>query len=179
MKPEKLTDESQRKSSSLSPPSCPNCSSQFIKRVRRTTTYEKVVSLFFVYPFRCQLCGHWFKLFQPGTRYFRVDEDQREHQRMAVNIPVELAQNRSRCEAVVIDISIGGCTVRTNDPFALASVVKVELRVPNEAIPLSVDAAIVRNTGNGRVGLEFLQFQRDERQRLRHFVQSLLATRSQ
>jgi PilZ domain len=178
MNPEQRTDESQRKSPALSRPSCPNCSSQFIKRVRRITTYEKVVSLFHVYPFRCQLCGHWFKLFQPGTKYFRVDEDQREHQRMSVNIPVELAQNRNRCEAVVIDLSIGGCTVRTNDPFALASVVKVELRVPNEIVPLSVDAAVVRNTNNGRVGLEFLQVQRDERQRLRHFVKSLLASHS-
>lgn len=135
--------------------------------------------MFYTHPFRCRICGHWFKLFQPGTKYFRVDEDQREHQRIAVNLPVELTHINSRCEAIVADLSLSGCTVRTNDAFALASVVKVDLQLPNEDVPLSVDAAIVRNTGNGRVGLEFLQFQRGERQRLRHFVQHLLSTLSQ
>ena len=177
----KFTGEARghRRSMTPVPPTCPNCASQFIKRGRRTTTYERVVSLFYVYPFRCQLCGHWFKLFQPGISYVRVDEDQREHQRFPVSVPVVLAQNRIHCEATAVDISMGGCTVRTTDPFALGSVAKIQLQIPNEADLLTVDAAIVRNAGQGRVGLQFLQFRRDERQRLRRFVQSLLTARSQ
>lgn len=170
-----LTGEQSATKNFQSDPNCPSCSSQFIKRVRRTAVYQRLVSLFYIYPFSCQLCGHTFSLFQPGVRYVRIDEDHREHQRLRVDLPIALAQDQMNCNGSAIEISMRGCTVETHEPLAIASIVKVGLRIPNEKNILTVEAAIVRNSSHDRLGLEFLRFQGDERQRLRQFVQSLLS----
>ena len=157
-------------------PRCPNCSSPYIKRERRTTIFQRLISLIYVYPFTCQLCTHRFKLFQPGVRYFRVDEDQREYQRIGVDLPVELLALDDACSiGSAIEISMRGCTVRTHDLLALASIMRVRMQIPHENIPLTIEAAIVRNASQDRIGLEFLRFRGDERQRLRQFVQHQLA----
>jgi hypothetical protein len=158
-------------------PSCPHCASPYIKRVRRATTYERLISLLYVYPFSCQLCGHWFKLFRPGVRYVRVDEDQREYQRMRVDLPTTLLEGTLTCDGSAIDVSMRGCTVKTAAPLLLGGIVKARLRLPNDEDPVMVEAAI-RNRSHDRIGLEFLRFRGEDRQRLRHFMQGLLASQS-
>ena len=61
----------------LQPPVvCPRCSSEYVKRVSRVGP-ERLMSLFYIYPFRCQPCGHRFRLLQWGVTYTRIEEDQR------------------------------------------------------------------------------------------------------
>ena len=156
-------------------PSCPQCASPYIRRARRATIYERLISLLYIYPFSCQLCGHWFKLFQPGVRYVRVDEDHREHQRMRVDLPSTLLQGSLNCNGSIIDISMRGCTVKTAGPIPLASIVTLALKLPNETDTVIVEAA-VRNTSPDRSGLEFLRFRGEDRRRLRQFVQGLLTS---
>jgi PilZ domain-containing protein len=132
-----------------------------------------LISLFYVYPFSCQLCGQGFSLFQPGVRYFRVDEDQREYQRIRVDLPIRLLQGTSNSNGAAIDISMRGCTVRNIDPLPLGTVVKISLKLPNVPETVAIEA-IVRNRSDSRIGLEFLRFEGEDRQRLRHFVQGLL-----
>jgi hypothetical protein len=172
-----LTDEPSASKTKASP-NCPNCSSEFVQRVRRTTVYERLVSLFYIYPFNCQLCGQGFSLFQPGVRYVRVDEDQRAYQRIRVDLPIVMTHDEIERDGSAIDISMRGCTVRTDDPLGIGSIIKVALKIPNEKDTLTVEA-IVRNSSADRVGLEFLRFQGRERQRLRQFVQSLLSAKYQ
>jgi PilZ domain-containing protein len=171
-----ITYDESKKPRVVKTSSCPNCSSPYINRLRRATTYQRLISFLYVYPFSCQLCGHSFKLFQPGVRYVRVDEDQREHQRMRVHLQIRLTQGTTTYNGAVIDISMRGCTVKTADHLPLGCIAKVELKVPNDRNGLIVKAAIVRNTSHDRIGLEFLRFEDEERQRLRQFVQSLLAS---
>ena len=52
-------------------PLCPRCSREYVKRVSRVGLGERLISLFYVYPFRCQLCGHRFQLLQWGVEYKR------------------------------------------------------------------------------------------------------------
>jgi predicted RNase H-like nuclease (RuvC/YqgF family) len=52
-------------------PVCPKCSSNYVKRVSRIGS-ERLISLFYIYPFRCQPCGHRFRLFKWGVRYTRT-----------------------------------------------------------------------------------------------------------
>jgi DNA repair exonuclease SbcCD ATPase subunit len=52
-------------------PVCPKCSSDSVKRVSRIGS-ERLISLFYIYPFRCQPCGHRFRLFKWGVRYTRT-----------------------------------------------------------------------------------------------------------
>jgi hypothetical protein len=65
---------------------CPNCSSEYVARVSRAGL-ERLMSLFHIYPFRCQLCWHRFRLFQWGVTYRRIDLDSRAaHQRQLTGV---------------------------------------------------------------------------------------------
>jgi len=46
---------------------CPKCRSDATKRAHRQGLRERLLSLFFVYPYRCRKCGHRFVRFRnPG-----------------------------------------------------------------------------------------------------------------
>jgi chromosome segregation ATPase len=53
-------------------PVCPKCSSDYVKRVSRIGA-EHLISLFYIYPFRCQPCGHRFRLLQWGVTYTKKE----------------------------------------------------------------------------------------------------------
>jgi DNA-binding cell septation regulator SpoVG len=59
---------------------CPKCSSEYVKRASRVGL-ERLMSLFYIYPFRCQPCGHRFRLFQWGVTYTRIELDSRAAQK--------------------------------------------------------------------------------------------------
>lgn len=112
-------------------------------------------------------------MFQPGVRYVRFEEDQREYQRMRVDLPIRLLQGTLNSNGAAIDLSMRGCTVRNAASLPLAAVVKISLKLPNEPDPVTVEA-VVRNSSDNRIGLEFLRFEGEDRQRLRQFIQGLL-----
>jgi chromosome segregation ATPase len=62
---------------------CPKCSSDDVERVSRIGS-ERLISLFYIYPFRCQPCGHRFRLLQWGVTYRKIETPMRwtEAQRM-------------------------------------------------------------------------------------------------
>jgi DNA-directed RNA polymerase subunit RPC12/RpoP len=51
---------------------CPQCSGKLVQRTRRRGLRERLWSLFWIYPFRCQRCGHRFRTQQQGVRYVRT-----------------------------------------------------------------------------------------------------------
>jgi len=55
----------------LRKPSCPQCRRAVVQRTRRRGLSERVCSLFWVYPFQCQRCGHRFRAKQRGVRYVK------------------------------------------------------------------------------------------------------------
>jgi len=56
----------------LRPPPCPQCRRAVVQRTHRRGLFERVGSLFWLYPFRCQRCGHRFRAKQRGVRYVRT-----------------------------------------------------------------------------------------------------------
>ena len=90
---------------------CPNCSKHYVRRVRREGLFERLLSLGYIYPFRCQLCRTRFRARQPGVRYTRVDEDRREYERIPVRFPVTLAIGHASVRATALDISMAGCSL--------------------------------------------------------------------
>lgn len=158
-------------------PICPNCSREFVKRVSREGVKERLFSIFYVYPFRCQLCGHRFRFRQWGVRYVRVEEDRREYYRLSMNFPVSFSGDNLNGKGAVADISIAGCTFRTDTQLALGNIVSMALQISNEPAPVTVEAAVVRNVKGDRIGVEFLRFQQNERERLRHFIRGLVLGR--
>lgn len=67
---------------------CPNCSKEYVARVARVGLVEGLLGLFYIYPFKCQLCGCRFSALQWGVRYLRMEEDRREYERLPSAFPV-------------------------------------------------------------------------------------------
>ena len=153
---------------------CPNCSREYVMRVPRQGFYERLLSIFYVYPFRCQLCSHRFRFFQWGVRYLRVKEDRREYQRLPINFPVSFAAEDIEGAGAVSEVSMKGCTFQANAQPSVGSIVRMSLQISNENHPVDVEAALVRSVRQDHVGVEFLRFQRAERERLQTFIRGLL-----
>jgi hypothetical protein len=54
---------------------------------------------------------------------------------------------------------------------------RLELHVPDDDLPIVVQAAVVRNAASSHSEIEFLRLQHAERERLRVLVKDLLAAR--
>ena len=89
---------------------CPNCARDFVRRCFETESLEKFLSIFYVYPFKCQLCGYRFRFLQWGVRYVRVEEDRREYDRMEMSFPVSFNADAISGQGTLIDVSMGGCS---------------------------------------------------------------------
>jgi DNA-directed RNA polymerase subunit RPC12/RpoP len=155
-------------------PLCPNCSRDYTKRVSRVGFKERLLSIIYVYPFRCQLCGYRFFFMQRGVRYKRVEEDRREYNRMPVSFPVSFAYDGLEGTGHVVDISLNGCTLEAKTIIAEGSIVRMALQMSEELAPINVEAALVRAVNSNRIGIEFLRFQYHDRERLQVFIRRLL-----
>jgi hypothetical protein len=61
--------------------------------------------------------------------------------------------------------------------WALGAIFQLSLGIPDAVSTITIDAARVRNVRLDRVGLEFLKFQKSERERLQNLVRGLLFAR--
>ena len=157
----------------MSLPKCPACYEDYVRRVRRKGLIEHLLSQFYVYPFRCQLCGKRFRARQPGIKYVRIDEDRRAYERIPVTYEAILSVEREHSEGVVKDISLGGCSVDTRTPLSPGTILQLGLLPPGYKGGITIDAAVVRTSRRGSVGLEFIRFKHDQRNRLKDLVRSL------
>ena len=156
---------------------CPKCDREFVKRVSRQNWKERLMSLLYVYPFRCQLCGYRFRFIQWGVRYLRVYEDRREYERLAINFPVSVTGTNVFCEGSIVDISVGGCTVKLDTQLGEGDICRLGINLPNDNVPLKVAAAVIRAVRGDQLGIEFLKFHDHERERLQLFIRGLLIGR--
>jgi hypothetical protein len=162
---------------SMARPLCPRCSKEYIRRVSRVGLDELLLSLFYVYPFKCQLCGHRFKLLQWGVTYTRNEEDRREYDRLSASFPLTFTAETVNGTGLAVDISMGGCTFHTETPLAKGSILRMGLQLSSELTPVVVEAAVIRNVTPGRAGVEFLRIEDGERERLQRFVRGLTLSR--
>ena len=158
-------------------PLCPRCSKEYIKRVSRVGLGERLMSLFYVYPFRCQLCGHRFQLLQWGVKYIRIEEDRREYERIPASFPITFSAGASQGRGLTVDISMAGCTFHTETELTEGKLLQMRLDIPEETSPVRVEAVIIRSLRAGRVGVEFVQFENGERERLQRFIRGLILDR--
>jgi len=156
---------------------CPHCARDFVRRIAKFGLAEILLSLFYIYPFKCQLCGHRFRAFRRGVRYFRIEEDRREYDRMEVKFPVRFGGESVSGVGTLLNISMAGCSFATSVQLGIGMIVKLELLIAGEVSPVTVEAAIVRNIYQGSAGVEFLRWQAGERERLQLFVRGLLIGR--
>jgi hypothetical protein len=153
-------------------PVCPECSTEYVRRVRRRSIAERLLSVIYIYPFRCQLCGHRFKTLRWGDKYVRFDEDARDYERLERNRPFTLICKEMTISGWVSEISMCGCTLQTLTPIRPGQVTSLQLHVPTLNDSIMIDAATVKNTSVNRAGLEFLRLSQRERKRLQSFIRN-------
>lgn len=156
---------------------CPECSRRFVRRVSRSGPAETLLSVVYIYPFKCQICGVRFRTLQWGVRYVRVDEDRRDYDRMAMSFPLTFQDKNLNGKGTAIDVSMCGCSFSTLSQLAIGMILQLGLQISEDVAPVQVDAAVVRYTRGQSVGVEFLQWRRSERERLQLFVRGLLIGR--
>lgn len=153
-------------------PVCPECSTEYVRRVRRRSIAERLLSVVYIYPFRCQLCGYRFKTLRWEDKYVRFDEDARDYERLERNIPFTLICKGMTITGWVSEISMSGCTLQTLTPIRPGQVTSLQLHVPTLNESIMIDTATVKNTSVNRAGLEFLRLSQRERKRLQSFIRN-------
>ena len=73
---------------------------------------------------------------------------------------------------------MSGCTLHTDAQLVKGAILRMELQIAKDTLPVIVDAAVARNVVRNRVGIEFLRIDRNDRERLQLFVRGLLLGRS-
>jgi hypothetical protein len=155
---------------------CPKCSAEFIKRISRRGACELLLSLFYIYPFRCQLCGHRFKLLRWGKVYHKGFYNRREFERRPISLKTSIwGESGEHGEGNIEDLSVIGCTMASGVAFREGSIVRLEVHVSEDDAPIVVQAGVVRNTGTGHSEIEFLRMEYADKERLRVLVREALA----
>ena len=160
-------------------PHCPRCGQDIVQRVRRQGLLEYLLSIAYIYPFRCQVCFHRFRTFQWGVRYVKQTLEKRQHDRIVTRFQITFSGNGIDGSGMVTFVSLVGCAIETDSKLSSGQVLQLQLK-PSERDPaVAVDAAVVRGIRSPVVGLQFLRFRMEERERLSQFVRSLRGTQQQ
>ncbi len=143
------------------------------RRCRRAGVYERLVSVFGVYPFRCQSCARRFRA-RSAIHFKRMPVDRREYERVAVRLPATFTSHHESGEGEISDLSLGGCTMRTRTPLTNGDTLRLSFHLPRAPVPIVVDVALVRSTPPGAAGLHFQQISAAEHARLRALMGALV-----
>ncbi len=135
---------------------------------------EILLSLVYVYPFRCQHCGHRFRAFHWGRRYTRRRAERREYERIAVDFPARLSGLPGSAAARITDLSINGCSVLTDVVLADGAGLELSFEAAPGTRPILVEAAVVHARRRGGAGLLFARIVPEEQERLRRLVIDLM-----
>ena len=153
---------------------CTQCRKPFVKAIRRQGLLDRLLSLAYVYPFRCQVCQHRFHLLQWGLHYIERNVDRRQYERRSVKLRAVMSTNEGQCEGQTIDLAMGGCAVETNNPLLReGTLLSAHLDTFDSEPPIVVEAAVVRAVHGTHLGLEFLRMNAIEKERLSQYILSL------
>ena len=160
-------------------PHCPRCGHDIVQRIRRQGLLEYLLSLAYIYPFRCQVCSHRFRTFQWRVRYVKQAREKRQQDRIVTRFQITFSGNGIHGSGTVTLVSLGGCAIETDTKLSSGQILQLKLKPSDRDPAVAVDAAVVRGIRSPVVGLQFLRFRMEERERLSQFVRGLRATQQQ
>jgi PilZ domain len=94
----------------------------------------------------------------------------RKYGRIAVELPASLTAVSSRGQGIVVDISLTGCRVHSQLAVKKNDSIGLLIDVPGHDKPLYINQAAIRWASNEEFGIEFIQMELSERQRLHEVV---------
>lgn len=138
------------------PLQCPQCKSESVIRTSCFSAVERLVSFFFISPFRCQGCSLRFLAFRLGRQYPTDLVDRREHKRIPVRLFLSFSGGRVRGEGTVLDISMGGCVIKSTTLVKPGDIFYLQIVLAERQPPVEV-AGIVRSVSDRGISFKFLR----------------------
>lgn len=136
---------------------------------------EKTLNRLSIFQVRCQLCTTRFQARRPGNRLTTQEFDRREYRRLSANFAATLILDQPATGGVVTDISMGGCTVQATTSLPRGTFVKFVLHAPSGQPDINVDAAMICSIQPLSIGVKFLEFHPEDKQRMGQLILELLA----
>ncbi|ALA57188.1 PilZ domain-containing protein [Nitrospira moscoviensis] len=100
-----------------------------------------------------------------------ASDRERRGRRLALSCRVFFfGQDDFEGEAVLVDVSTGGCQIATSETIAVGALLKLSIFLPDHNWPMRVDEVVVRWAKEGRYGLEFTSIRLAQRERLRALI---------
>ena len=149
---------------------CPQCQQDGAVRVRAQSLREVVASLLWMAPFQCQRCDHRFLARRMSLTSVSPLTERREHMRIPVRLSLSFSGGRVRGEGTVLDMSVGGCIIRSKTPVRVDDIFCLEISLAQDEPPVEA-AAIVRSVSTRGIAFKFLRRAQEDK-RLTAFIQT-------
>ena len=102
----------------------------------------------------------------------------RKHPRYRVEYCGSFSGERIRAPGVILDLSPSGCRARSDSPSTIGEALRVLIDVPRYETPLQVTRAVVRWSKGQEFGIEFIQMESADEQRLNQLMRQMAADTS-
>lgn len=158
---------------------CRKCGKGRANRLHRGGVLDHLLSVVYIYPYRCRSCWRRFKALRWGTHYVRKQANRRSHRRLQTHFPVVFSSGETRGQGIVTDIAMGGCRLKTDVRLKEDTPLELKLQVPESETEILVDRATVRSVESFFAGLSFAQLAGAEKKRLRRFLVELMTNKSE
>ncbi len=109
--------------------------------------------------------GYILLMYTEGTM-----DDQRYQRRYPVDLGVQLIGDLVDGKGVVVDLSTGGCAIRTAVPMTDTLYLRLLFQPPHEDTLIKVELAAVRWATGQTYGLEFIRMNAEQQKRLRDLL---------
>ncbi len=98
--------------------------------------------------------------------------------RFPIHCPVTFLGGHLVGDGTVRNVSTGGWKVEGSQLIQHGNCFALRVLLPDQAVPMKVDLAVVRWSSGREFGLEFLRMEPEEQERLRRFVSTLQTEQS-
>ena len=102
--------------------------------------------------------------------------DQRQHSRHCIQLPVRFSGDEFSAEGVVLDLSMGGCMVRSDVIVVAGYFLGMLIGLPGRDVPLAIGLATVRWSATDGFGVEFIRMEPEHQALLRKLIQKIEQT---
>jgi hypothetical protein len=147
-------------------PECPQCHATIVRRISQPGTVERLFNCFSIYSFRCQLCAHRYRRLSVGANNVAAISEKRQFERLRTNVRAIIVGSQGRSEDLITDLSMGGCTLQTTASLTKGAFLHLNLQPSGDESAIVVETAMVRSVRPECVGLEFLEFEGEQKDRL-------------
>lgn len=140
---------------------------------------ERLLNRFRILSFRCQLCAARFRAYRNQLPGHTSVADRRQYKRLPVSFRANLlAENATRMDNRVTDISMGGCTLETTTTLPQGSFIELVIKPASDEEPIKIETAMVCSSRPESMGIRFLEMVADDKNRLSQVILSLLVGQS-